>query len=105
MEAGRETEPERCARCDDAFTSRMHAGDLIEVERRLGFDYRIDGEARHYQRVCPPCRRALVAGAQGDAWRGARGGVLVAPGARPAHVNPALGEGPLGRSDAENFHG
>jgi hypothetical protein len=104
-EAGRDTAPERCVRCDGAFTSRMHVDDLIEVERRLGFDYRIDGEARHYQRVCPPCRRALVAGAQGAAWHGVRGGVLVAPGAVPAYVNPALGEGPLGRSDAENFHG
>jgi hypothetical protein len=34
-----------------------------------------------------------------------RGGVLTAPGAAPAYVNPGLGEGPLGRDDAENFHG
>ncbi|MGE0640951.1 MAG: MFS transporter [Thermoanaerobaculia bacterium] len=111
-EVGRESEPERCARCGHVFTSRMHAEDLIEVERRLGFDYRIDrgvvggpGATDHYQRICPPCRRALVAAAQGAAWRGVRGGMLVAPGAAPAHVNPGLGEGPLGRADAENFHG
>jgi hypothetical protein len=108
-EAGREAEPERCARCGHGFTSKMHAEDLIEVERRLGFDYRIDpgktGRTDHYQRVCPPCRRALLAAAQGAAWSGVRGGTLVAPGAAPAHVNPGLGEGPLGRADAENFHG
>jgi hypothetical protein len=111
-EVGREEAPEHCARCGHGFTSKMHAEDLIEVERRLGFDYRIErgdrsppGAADHYQRVCPPCRRALLAAAQGAAWRGVRGGVLAAPGAAPAHVNPGLGEGPLGRADAENFHG
>jgi nitrate reductase gamma subunit len=108
-EVGRDEEPEHCARCGHGFTSRMHAQDLIDVERRLGFDYRIDrtsgGVTDHYQRICPPCRRALVAAAQGAAWQGVRGGCLVAAGAAPAHVNPGLGEGPLGRDDAENFHG
>jgi hypothetical protein len=108
-EVGRDEERELCARCGHGFTSRMHAEDLIDVERRLGFDYRIGrgsaGAPDHYQRICPPCRRALVAAAQGAAWTGFRGGVLVAPGASPSHVNPGLGEGPLGRSDAENFHG
>lgn len=107
-EVGREEAHERCARCGHAFTSRMHAADLIAVESRLGFDYRIPegpAGADHYQRVCPPCRRALLAAAQGAAWRGVRGGLLVAPGAAPAHVNPGIGEGPLGRADAENFHG
>jgi len=104
-EVGRERESARCARCGAAFTSRLHAEDLIEAERRLGFDYRVDGPAGHYQWVCPPCRRALLAAAQGAAWSGVRGGTLVAPGAAPAHVNPGPGEGPLGPSDAENFHG
>jgi nitrate reductase gamma subunit len=104
-EVGREEEPARCRRCGHAFTSKMHAEDLIEVERLLGFDYEISGETGHYQWICPPCRRALVATAQGAAWRGVRGGLLVAPGAAPAHVNPGLGQGPLGADDAENFHG
>jgi len=104
-EVGREGESARCTRCGGAFTSRLHAEDLIEAERRLGFDYRVDGPAGHYQWVCPPCRRALLAAAQGAAWSGVRGGTLVAAGAAPAHVNPGLGEGPLGPSDAENFHG
>lgn len=104
-EVGRQEESARCRRCGHAFTSRMHAEDLVEVERRLGFDYSVAGGAGHYQWICPPCRRALVASAQGAAWKGVRGGVLVAPGAAPAHVNPGFGEGPLGPSDAENFHG
>lgn len=102
---GRDEEAARCRRCGHGFTSKMHAQDLIEVERRLGFDYTIEGEIEHYQWICPPCRRALLAAAQGAAWSGVRGGVLVAPGAAPSYVNRGLGEGPLGRDDAENFHG
>ncbi|MEO7794083.1 MAG: hypothetical protein ABIV06_04860, partial [Thermoanaerobaculia bacterium] len=106
-DVGRDGELASCRRCGHSFTSAMHVRDLIEVEERLGFDYRIasEREVDHYQWICPPCRRALVAGAQGAAWSGVRGGLLVAPGASPMHVNPGLGEGPLGPSDAENFHG
>ena len=104
-QVGRDEVAAICRRCGHGFTSKMHAEDLIEVERRLGFDYSIAGPAGHYQWVCPPCRRALLATAQGAAWHGVRGGVLTAPGAAPAYVNPGLGEGPLGRDDAENFHG
>jgi hypothetical protein len=104
-EVGDDGERAACRRCGHPFTSTMHVEDLIEVERRLGFDYRVAGHFEHYQWVCPPCRRALVATAQAVAWGGVRGGLLVAPGIAPAHVNPGFGEGPLGRSDAENFHG
>ncbi len=104
-EVGRAEEAAICRRCGHGFTSAMHAEDLIEVERRLGFDYSLAGPVAHYQWICPRCRRALLAAAQGAAWRGVRGGVLTAPGAAPAYVNPGLGEGPLGRDDAENFHG
>ena len=104
-EVGRDEDVATCRRCGHGFTSRMHAEDLIEVEKRLGFDYSIAGSAAHYQWICPPCRRALLATAQGAAWRGVRGGVLTDPGAAPTYVNPGLGEGPLGRDDSENFHG
>ncbi|MCA9530624.1 MAG: hypothetical protein KC543_10850 [Myxococcales bacterium] len=97
-------EPAHCARCGHAFTSQMHADDLIEVERALGFRYELEGGG-HYQLVCPPCRRSLLAQAQGEAWRHLRGGLVVAPGAAPEHVNPGLGEGPLGYEDRDNFHG
>jgi nitrate reductase gamma subunit len=105
QEAGREGEPARCRRCGHAFTSRMHAEDLIEVEGKLGFDYSIAGEAGHYQWICPPCRRALLAAAQDAAWRGVRAGAPAARHTVVTPVNPGVGEGPLGPADAENFHG
>lgn len=110
---GREGEKAHCRRCGHAFTSRMHAEDLIEVERKLGYRYEIPGSGvEHYQWICPPCRRASFAIAQGIAWSGRRGGVPLrgagAPDApelaMPVHANRGLGEGPLGTEDAENFH-
>jgi hypothetical protein len=104
-DVGRSEAGAPCRRCGAAFTSELHARDLIEVEGRLGFRYEVPGQAvEHYQWICPPCRRALFALAQEAAWRGVRGGLLVTPGAAPAYVNPGLGEGPLGEEDAENFH-
>jgi len=68
-DVGRGTEMAACARCGGAFASRMHVEDLIEVERQLGYDYEMPGTAAgHYQRVCPRCRRAMLALAQGDLW-------------------------------------
>ena len=109
-DVGREEEPARCRRCGDAFTSKMHAEDLIEVERALGYRYEIDGDTEHYQWICPPCRRASLALAQGKLWEDARGGHRLSeeatdtPPPTPRYVNPALGEGPLGEEDADNFH-
>lgn len=88
----------RCKRCDREFAPLMQIDDLIDVERDLGYDYGIpsreDGEesgrqdrpthttrsladARddrprvdHYQRICPSCRRKMIALAQGDLWHG-----------------------------------
>ena len=109
-DVGKKEEPAHCRRCGDAFTSRMHAEDLIEVERALGYRYEIDGETEHYQWICPPCRRASFALAQGKMWEGARGGKRLSPQKpdttppTPQYANPALGEGPLGEEDADNFH-
>lgn len=108
-DVGRAGEPARCRRCGHAFTSRMHVEDLIEVERRLGFRYEIpDSDVAHYQWICPPCRRASFAMAQGILWRGRRGGDSLPLDGRPipmpVHANPGRGEGPLGVEDAENFH-
>src|SRR5262245_1959779 len=64
-DVGAREEPARCRRCGEGFTSRMHVEDLIGVQRRLGFRYEDDGPVAHYQWICPPCRRALVAIAQG----------------------------------------
>ena len=107
-DAGREQEPAHCRRCGHAFTSRMHVLDLIEVERELGYRYEISGDvAEHYQWICPPCRRASFAMAQGRAFRGRRGGAPIHAERTlpmPVYANAGTGEGPLGREDAENFH-
>jgi hypothetical protein len=98
-----------CRRCGQPFTSAAHVTDLIAVERALGYDYAVDDPAlEHYQWICPPCRRAMVALAQGHAWQAARGlpadGAAPAPAVTPRYVNPAVSEGPLGVEDARNFH-
>jgi hypothetical protein len=108
-DVGRSGEPARCRRCGHPFTSRMHVEDLIEVERRLGYRYEIPGAAaEHYQWICPPCRRASLAMAQGVLWRGRRGGDSLGSEGRPqplpVYANPGAGQGPLGGEDADNFH-
>lgn len=108
-DVGRAGEKAHCRRCGHAFTSRMHALDLIEVEQKLGYSYEIPGsDAIHYQWICPPCRRASFAMAQGLLWRGRRGGVSLpsneGPMPMPGYVNEGVGEGPLGVEDAENSH-
>ncbi len=107
-EIGRAEAPAHCRRCGHAFTSRMHVRDLIEVERQLGYRYEIDGDAEHYQWICPPCRRASFAMAQSMLWRGTRGGAALGKASErqpmPVFVNPGVGEGPLDVEDAENFH-
>jgi hypothetical protein len=106
-DVGRAQELAHCRRCGHAFSSRMHIDDLIEVERRLGFTYEIPGEDGHYQFICPRCRRASLAIAQGALWRGRRGGAPLADGrplSMPMHANSGLGQGPLGTEDADNFY-
>ncbi|HEY1381408.1 MAG TPA: hypothetical protein VGF55_31695 [Gemmataceae bacterium] len=72
-DVGRQTEQATCRRCGAAFASRMHVEDLITVERQLGYRYEMAGTAEHYQWVCPRCRRAMLALAQGDLWDGRNG--------------------------------
>lgn len=64
----------RCAACGGEYTSRMHVEDLKVVEHQLGirFDGIDAGSARHYQDVCPSCRRKNLAVTQDRLWhRGA----------------------------------
>ncbi len=115
-DVGTEAEKATCRRCGHEFTSRMHVDDLIEVERGLGYRYEmpnvVSGEGgepvEHYQWICPPCRRASLAIAQGMMWRGRRGGAPVPRDGRPipmpTYANPGMGQGPLGSEDAKNFH-
>lgn len=71
---GARGEQARCARCGDEYASKMHVDDLIEVERQLGYRYELaNSPAQHYQRICPRCRRAMLAIAQGRLWDAARG--------------------------------
>ena len=72
-----------CRRCGEAFASRLHVEDLIEVERQLGYRYEMDGSGtEHYQWVCPRCRRLMMALAQGRLW-GDTPGATAVPAATP----------------------
>jgi nitrate reductase gamma subunit len=60
-----------CRRCGTEYTSSIHVEDLITIERQLGYSYEVDDErVGHYQRICPACRRAMLALAQGRAGEG-----------------------------------
>lgn len=78
-EAGARGPQARCAVCGEEFGSRMHVEDLKIVERELGVRYAhppaalagADGPAdavRHYQDVCPSCRRKSLAVTQDRLW-------------------------------------
>jgi nitrate reductase gamma subunit len=115
-EVGEREEAAHCRRCGQPFSSLMHINDLIQVEAELGYKYEIpNSDVDHYQWICPPCRRAAVAQAQGQLWQTARGGTAASTALSagvsshttpptPTYVNPGQGEGPLGAEDARNFH-
>ncbi len=60
-----------CARCSSAYAPLQQINDLIEVERKLGYNYEttVPG-VDHYQRICPACRRTMLGVAQGELWAG-----------------------------------
>lgn len=108
-DVGMREEPAQCRRCGHAFTSRLHAEDLIKVEKALGYRYEMSGAAEHYQLICPRCRRAMVVLAQGQLWKDdlhSEPLSFVQPPAMPEPTpgNPQIGFGPLGEEDARNFH-
>jgi hypothetical protein len=60
-----------CRRCGAAYAPAMQIEDLIEVERELGYRYEAERSGvDHYQRICPACRRTLLALSQGALFRG-----------------------------------
>ncbi len=61
--AGARGAQQRCAECGEAFASAMQIADLKTVLPQVGFDYALP-DGRHYQDVCPACRRRLVMQAQ-----------------------------------------
>ena len=110
-EKGQHSQPALCRRCGQPFSSQQHVEDLIKVERELGYHYEVDDpRVEHYQWVCPRCRRTSIALAQTKLWRQARGDVMTIPPAQPGTLPephpalPAIGAGPLGKEDLENFH-
>ncbi len=58
----------KCTRCESEYASQMHVNDLIEVQKKLGYAYELEGQVDHYQRVCPRCRRLIMGLAQGKLW-------------------------------------
>jgi hypothetical protein len=103
---GERGEHAHCRRCGQAFSSVMHVRDLIETEKQLGYDYRVEGAIEHYQWICPACRRASLALAQGALWASAHGDTILleAPSTHPTFGNPVVNEGPLGQEDQDNLH-
>ena len=60
-----------CKRCGREFAPLLQVNDLIDVERDLGYQYEMEaGPTDHYQRICPSCRRRMLALAQGELWHG-----------------------------------
>lgn len=108
-DAGESGEKAHCRRCGEPFSSVMHVRDLIEVERKLGYRYEMGGAAEHYQWICPACRRAMLALAQGLTWVGEHGDEPIRSASaphlpHPVFGNPVVAEGPLGREDKDNLH-
>ena len=61
----------KCRRCSHEYAPLLQINDLIEVERDLGYRYETDAPGvEHYQRICPACRRSMLAIAQGALWAG-----------------------------------
>jgi hypothetical protein len=99
-------EAAKCRRCGHPFASVMHVTDLIQVERALGYNYESERpEVGHYQWICPPCRRAMFALAQAQLQApGVSTGLRNTTPVMPTYANSALGQGPLGVEDQNNFH-
>jgi len=98
-EIGASAEQATCRRCSEPYASKMHVEDLIGVEQSLGYRYELEGDAEHYQWICPRCRRALLAVAQAQLWTDVRGGA-------PLGVKSNIcSRGMAGTRDEGNNHG
>jgi hypothetical protein len=98
-------QPAHCRRCGHPFASEMHVNDLIQTERALGYRYEVnDSRVEHYQWICPRCRRAMFALAQGRLQTEAAFAPAPLPAPMPTYANPGIGQGPLSREDQNNYH-
>lgn len=71
-DAGSQSAQAHCRRCNLPYASQMHVEDLIQVEHQLGYRYEMPGHpAEHYQRICPKCRRAMLALSQAQVYAAA----------------------------------
>jgi hypothetical protein len=107
-DAGERGEKAFCRRCHEPFSSVLHVQDLITVEKELGYNYEMDNEAEHYQWICPPCRRSMLALAQGLLWAPEHGDVPMETSlphpAHPVMGITVIGENPQGVEDKKNLH-
>jgi hypothetical protein len=60
-----------CLRCGEKFDTALHVEDLKRIEAALEIRYELP-DGRHYQDVCPACRRKNLALTQDALWRAAR---------------------------------
>lgn len=80
--AADEGPPAHCVECGEAFASELQMDDLEEVLDQLGFRYE-DDDIGSYQRLCPACRRRLIARSQS-----ARVSGLAAAAVQPTDGDP-----------------
>ncbi|HUI84387.1 MAG TPA: MFS transporter [Candidatus Binatia bacterium] len=66
--AGEEGGQARCIRCGQGYASQLQVADLKAVQGALGIRYQME-DGRHYQDVCPQCRRKNLALTQDALWR------------------------------------
>jgi nitrate reductase gamma subunit len=59
--AGQAGAQAQCSRCGEPFASQLHVDDLKQVLSELAIEHHLDGPVTHYQEICPPCRRRLLA--------------------------------------------
>lgn len=65
-DAGTEAGAMICGRCQQPFATRLQIDDLTVVEAEMGYHYDMPNQSPgHYQRICPACRRKMLALAHG----------------------------------------
>lgn len=69
-QAGAKGEQAACARCGQAYGSKLQMNDLKSVQAALAIQYQM-ANGSHYQDVCPQCRRKNIALTQDDLWKAA----------------------------------
>ena len=67
-QAGAEGPQAHCVRCGEAYASKMHVEDLKTIEQALAMRFEM-ADGKHYQDVCPRCRRKNLALTQDGLWK------------------------------------